>query len=144
MAAAPQPAGPRPKGTESSGALHPELCKPAQPAQPSQPSQPFRFSISSLPMQPRQPVRFHSDRSQHNLQYHKSACMESIAIFQSFFRTTNFRTTSSFFSHPFRLTPSLHSSFRPHAFLLLSFSFLFFFLLPSSLTPSLGTSLNAR
>ena len=38
LAAAPQPAGPRPKGTESSGTLHTALCKPSPASQPRQPS----------------------------------------------------------------------------------------------------------
>ena len=35
LAAAPQPGGPRPKGTESSGTLHTALCKPSQPRHPA-------------------------------------------------------------------------------------------------------------
>ena len=75
----------------------------------------------------------HFARSQHHLQYHKSACMESIPIFPSLSAPPTFAPLFSFFTY--RFTPSLHSSFRPHPFLLLFSPFFlpFFFLPPSPL-----------
>ena len=64
LAAAPQPAGPRPKGTESSGTLHTALCNPDQPA--SQPSPILCTGLRSPPGR------------RYSIEYSKSTALRSI------------------------------------------------------------------